>query len=100
LSLQGYRLIVAKDGREAVQLAQTYRPQLIVIDLQMPNVNGIMAIEELRADPAFADVPVLALTAMVLSNYRDRALAAGANEYLTKPIRMKDLLKAIQDLLV
>ncbi len=99
LLMHGYRLLVARDGAEALELAKAYRPNLIVIDLQMPNVDGITAIEELRTISYLADVPILALTAMVISNYRDRALAAGADLYLIKPIRLKQLLATISQLL-
>jgi PAS domain S-box-containing protein len=99
LNAKGYRLVIAQDGREAIALAQSEQPDLIVIDIQMPGLDGLNAIHQIRHIPALAQVPIIALTALVMTGDRERCLAAGANEYLSKPVELKQLTAVIQHLL-
>jgi CheY-like chemotaxis protein len=99
LQAKGYRVIVAADGRQAVALAIEHHPDLILMDVQMPHVDGIEAMRQLRALPDFATTPIIALTALAMSGDRERCLAAGATEYMAKPIRFKDLTELIQALI-
>ncbi len=98
LESQGYRLIVAKNGQDAIALAKTHCPDLILMDIQMPIMDGIEAMHHIRAQGQ-TDVPIIALTALAMSADREKCLEAGANEYLTKPIKLKQLVATIQQLL-
>ncbi len=99
LRAKGYRLICAKDGQEAVKLAQSEHPALILMDVQMPDVDGLEAMQQIRRDPRLANTPMIALTALVTPNDRDRCLVAGANDFISKPIKLKDLVAKIHQFL-
>ena len=99
LGAKGYDLIVAKDGLEAINLAATAKPDLILMDIQMPNVDGLEAMRQIRQNPALATVPIIALTALAMPTDQDRCLAAGANRYLSKPISLKQLSQMMVSLL-
>ncbi len=100
LGVKGYRLVVAKNGQEAVALAKIHQPDLILMDIQMPKMNGLEATKQIRLDPDLVDTPIIALTALAMAGDRDRCLEAGANDYLTKPVKLKQLATTIQKLLV
>ena len=95
----GYELIIAHDGREAVLKAEQTLPDLILMDVQMPTLNGLEATLLLRADPRFAAVPIIAFTAFAMPGDRERCLAAGMNDYLSKPVNLKELHQMIGNLL-
>ncbi|MBX0329569.1 response regulator, partial [Oscillochloris sp. ZM17-4] len=91
LPLQGYELLVAHNGIEAIRMARTIRPEAILMDIQMPVMDGIEATIRIRADAELCDIPVIALTALAMPGDRDRCLAAGADAYIVKPISLRDL---------
>ncbi len=97
LEAKGYEILVAKNGQEAVNLAQTKQPNLILMDIQMPGMDGLEAIKQIRLDPSLVDIPIIALTALAMKGDRHRCLEAGANDYLTKPIKLKQLTTIIQE---
>jgi PAS domain S-box-containing protein len=99
LEAKGYRIILAKDGLEAIAAAKLHQPDLILMDIQMPNMDGLEAIKNIRLEPQFAKVPIIALTALAMTGDREKCLAVGANEYIAKPIRLKALSQLIQALL-
>ncbi len=99
LHAKEYRLVVAKNGEEAIALAKSQKPNLILMDIQMPKIDGLEAIRQIRLDPNLEKVPIVALTALAMSGDRERCLQAGANEYLSKPVKLKELSLAIQKLL-
>ncbi|HIE00319.1 MAG TPA: response regulator [Thiotrichaceae bacterium] len=99
LSALGYQIIVAQDGVEAVKLCKEKYPALILMDIQMPVMNGLDAIEEIRANTDTATIPIIALTALAMSGDRERCLKAGANEYLSKPVNLRELVATIERLL-
>ncbi|MBE9159969.1 response regulator [Nodosilinea sp. LEGE 06152] len=99
LTASGYRLIYAKSGQEAVELTQTQAPDLILMDIQMPGMDGLQAMQLIRSDARFATLPIIALTALAMPGDRERCLEAGANQYLPKPVKMKELKALIQQLL-
>ena len=99
LRAKGYRLIVAKNGEEAIAVARSENPDLILMDIQMPGMDGLEAMQEIRRDRNSADLPIIALTALAMTGDRDRCLAAGANDYLTKPVKLNKLAAAIKELL-
>ncbi|MBD2343235.1 response regulator [Anabaena subtropica FACHB-260] len=99
LESRGYHLILAENGQQALDFARAKCPNLIIMDIQMPGMNGLDAIRCIRNDQQFVDVPIIALTALAMPSDRATCLAAGANEYLTKPIKLKQLVLTIQKLL-
>jgi signal transduction histidine kinase/DNA-binding response OmpR family regulator len=96
LRARGYRVVVAREGGEALARAREDRPELILMDIQMPGMDGLEATQRLRADASLADIPVIALTALAMPGDRERCLAAGANEYLSKPVSLKRLVQVIE----
>ena len=101
LKARGYQLLFAKDGREAIDLASSMRPDLILMDIQMPNIDGLEAIKIIRRDniPELANIPIIALTALAMTGDRERCIEAGANEYLTKPVKLNQLATIIKQIL-
>jgi PAS domain S-box-containing protein len=99
LEAKGYRLIIARNGLEAINLATAAQPDLILMDIQMPQLDGLAAIHRMRQLPTLATVPIIALTALAMPNDEERCLEAGANHYLSKPIRLKPLTQVMATLL-
>ncbi|QLE41905.1 PAS domain S-box protein [Nostoc sp. C052] len=99
LESRGYRLILANNGQQAIDLVRVQRPDLIVMDIQMPGMDGLEAMRCIRNDQQFLHIPIIALTALAMPGDRETCLAAGANEYLTKPVKLKQLVATIQQLL-
>ncbi len=99
LEAKGYHIVVAKNGKQAIALAQADPPDLILMDVQMPEMDGLEATLQIRCNPDLVDVPIIALTALAMTGDRERCLAAGANDYLSKPIKLKDLVTKIQEFL-
>ena len=94
-----YRLIEAHDGEAGVAAALAERPDLILMDIQLPKISGIEATRQLRAQPATAATPVIAITSFALSGDEQKAKDAGATAYLAKPYSPRDLLSLIRKLL-
>lgn len=82
----GHTIVAARNGREAIDLARAQRPALILMDIQMPVMDGYEAIAALKADPELRDVPIVALTAYAMPHDRERALEAGCAGHIEKPI--------------
>lgn len=99
LKTEGYALGTATDGIEALKKAQSIRPDLILLDLMLPELDGFAVCEILRHDPRTASIPIIILTALSSQLSRLNGLDAGANLYLTKPFSHKYLLQCIQELL-
>ncbi|TAE59970.1 MAG: PAS domain S-box protein [Nostocales cyanobacterium] len=99
LEVSGYRIIVAKNGKEAIQLTNSQCPDLILMDIQMPEVDGMEAIKTIRQDSHFAHIPIIALTALAMPGDKEKCLAAGATHYLTKPVKLKQLTTIIKKFL-
>lgn len=99
LKNRGFQLILAQDGAEAIAMAETHQPDLILMDIQMPKVDGLTAIRQIRINPAIAHIPIIALTALVMPTDREKCIEAGANSYMTKPVKLKLLAEEIQRLL-
>lgn len=95
LTFKQYRVLVARTGVEALELARRLRPDIIVMDIQMPEMDGLEAIQHLRAMEEVAAVPIIALTALAMSGDRERCLAAGADSYLSKPVSLRELAQII-----
>ena len=99
LRIAGYDVISAADGLGALELAQRLQPDLILLDLMLPELDGISVCEILRGHPATAAIPIIMLTAWSSDLSRQLGLAAGADEYLTKPFTARDVLGRIKSLL-
>ncbi|MBD2356521.1 response regulator [Tolypothrix sp. FACHB-123] len=98
LIARGFRLLVAHNGAEAIAIAQSQHPDIILMDIQMPRLDGLEAIACIRQDSQIAHIPIIALTALAMSGDRDRCLTAGANDYLAKPVKLKQLETTIRQL--
>lgn len=95
LRLRGHEVVRAANGRQAVERAVADRPDVILMDMSLPLMNGWEATSRIKSDPATAAIPVIALTAHALPEFRDRALAAGCDEYASKPFNFEQLLQTI-----
>ena len=99
LQAKGYRTIEAGTGEEGVQLARAQQPALVLMDIQLPGISGIEAFHQLRADPSTSSIPVVAVTASVMAQERQKVMAAGFNGFQDKPISVRELLETIRQLL-
>ncbi len=100
LEMAGYQVITASDGLSGIDLAKDKHPALILMDIQMPGMVGLEATRRLRADPDFRTTPIIALTALAMRGDRERCLAAGATDYLAKPVSLKKLVQMIEEYLL
>ncbi len=96
LLARGYQVVVARNGLEAIECANERQPDLILMDIQMPEMDGLTAIRRLRANAGLAQVPIVALTALAMPGDRGRCIDAGANDYLSKPVGMKQLILTVE----
>ena len=96
LQARGYATLEAITGEDGVRLAREHRPDLVLMDIQLPGINGIEALRELRADPATASIPVIAVTASVMASDRREITEAGFDDYVAKPISLKLFLDAVR----
>jgi two-component system cell cycle response regulator DivK len=99
LQRRGYEVLIAVDGQLGVELAQTELPDLILMDMSLPIIDGWEATRTLKAATTTKDIPVIALTAHAMSTDRDRAIEAGCDDYDTKPIELPRLLSKMETLL-
>jgi len=98
LSRWGHTVLIARDGREGVAMAQSERPDLIVMDLSLPAVDGWTATRILKSSPETRKIPILALTAHAMAGDREKALAAGCDDFATKPVEFEGLRAKIDAL--
>jgi CheY-like chemotaxis protein len=99
LLMAGFEVIEARTGEDGVARAQDSHPDVILMDLQLPGVDGTQAMRTIKASPSGSGVPIVALTAFAMSEDRDRALRNGFDGYLSKPISVRDLPRQIAELL-
>ena len=99
LARRGYRIVLAVDGMQAIELGRAERPDIILMDLGLPRVDGWEATRQLKADPVTRHIPIIVLSAHAMTNDRDKALQAGGDEFDTKPVRFQPLLDKIEALL-
>jgi PAS domain S-box-containing protein len=99
LESRGYQLLLSTQGQEAIDLIQLYTPDLILMDIQMPIMDGLETIRRIRNQNEWKTIPIIALTALAMPDDAKKCLEAGANEYLTKPVKLKQLVVTIQQLL-
>jgi two-component system cell cycle response regulator DivK len=99
LQAKGYKTLEATSGEDGVKLAKQHVPDLVLMDIQLPGINGIDAFKQIRADAKTARVPVVALTASVTPTDRSAINAAGFDAFVSKPINLKDFLDTVKRLL-
>jgi CheY-like chemotaxis protein len=100
LSAESYLLLEATDGEEALEVAKRERPDLIIMDVQLPKMSGLEVARKLREIPEFNRTPIVAITAYAMKGDEEKALDAGCNAYLSKPIRARDLPNVIAKMLL
>jgi two-component system cell cycle response regulator DivK len=99
LQFKGYQTIEAGTGEDGVRLAKARIPDLVLMDIQLPGMDGITALGELRADPTTRAIPVIAVTASAMTHDRKKIMAAGFDGYQSKPIKVKELMDAVREML-
>jgi two-component system cell cycle response regulator DivK len=99
LQFKGYQTIEAVTGEDGVRLAKERRPALVLMDIQLPGIDGITALGQLRVDAATRAIPVIAVTASAMTHDRQKIMAAGFDGYQTKPIKVKEFIEAVRAML-
>jgi len=99
LQVKGYKTIETETGEEGIRMAQESQPALILMDIQLPGMDGIAALKHLRADPKTSEIPVVAVTASAMTHKRETMLAKGFAGYQNKPISIKDFLAEVERVL-
>jgi two-component system, cell cycle response regulator DivK len=97
LVASGYRTLEATTAGEAIDMASEQTPDLVLMDIQLPDLDGVEALQRLRADARTATIPVVALTAQAMQGDRERFLAAGFDGYVSKPVNVRDLIATVRD---
>jgi len=99
LTFKGYEVIESETGEEGVRLAQERRPGLVLMDIRLPGIDGVEALRRLRAEETTRGIPVMAMTASVMSEDRQKIMAAGFDGYQSKPINATDFVAAVAQLI-
>jgi CheY-like chemotaxis protein len=99
LTAKGYSLVEAETGEDGVRLAQEQHPALVLMDIQLPGIDGIEALRRLRADPATAGIPIIAVTASAMTQDRQKILAAGFDAYQSKPLSIRPFVDLVREVL-
>lgn len=92
----GYTVISAKDGVEGLEIAERERPDLVLMDVQLPGMDGITAMRKMRETPGLENTPIIALTAYAMTGDRERLLSAGFVDYIPKPVNVAGILKTVK----
>jgi CheY-like chemotaxis protein len=100
LQMAGYQVLTAREALTGMELAKRTRPDLVLMDIHLPGMDGLEATRRLRTNPDFRTLPIIALTALAMPGDRERCLAAGATDYVTKPISLKKLAAIIDKYLL
>ncbi len=99
LTKRGYEIVLAEDGQEGIDMTMSEMPDLILLDMSLPVIDGWGVAKQLKGDDATRDIPIIALTAHAMAGDREKTLEAGCDEYATKPVRLPELLEKIEMLL-
>ena len=99
LTRRGYEIVDAADGEQAVRLASEIIPELILMDINLPGMDGWEATKRIKANPGTASIPIIALTAHAMTGDREKTIGAGCDEYETKPVNFEGLLSKMESLL-
>ena len=98
LERKGYEVVIVRDGLEGLQAIKTVSPDIVLLDVGLPSMDGYQVAKESKSDPEIAHIPIIMLTANALSEDREKAIRAGADDYEPKPVIMENLLKKIEAL--
>ena len=99
LEAYGYDIVKTDSGAAVLELARTHRPDLVLMDIQLPDVSGLDAVRHLKADPETREIPVIAVTAFAMAGDERRALDSGCDGYIAKPIMLREFLATIEEFL-
>ena len=99
LQFKGYQVLESETAEEGIRLAREKNPALVLMDFQLPGMNGIEAFQALRADAATSSIPVIAITASAMTEDRQKIIGAGFDDLLTKPINVKEFIEAVAQIL-
>ena len=99
LMFKGYEVIETETGEEGVRLAQERRPSLVLMDIRLPGIDGVEALRRLRAEETTREIPIMAMTASVMSEDRQKIMAAGFDVYQSKPINVTEFVAAVEQVL-
>jgi len=99
LTSQGYSILEATDGLTAIQLARNYQPALILMDIQLPGIDGYEATRRIKADKALSHIPLIVVTSYALSGDSQKAFAAGCDDYIAKPYSPRQMLAKVREFL-
>jgi two-component system, cell cycle response regulator DivK len=99
LEFHGYEIIEAEDGQEGIEMAKKYKPDLILMDLQMPVMDGFTAAKNIRGNPDTKDIKMIALTSFAMLGDKERVMEAGFDHYIAKPINTRELPELIKEIL-
>lgn len=99
LNANGYETVETKEGREAITLTRNIRPDLILMDIQLPEISGLEVTERIKADRDISHIPIIAVTAFAMKDDEEKILRAGCEAYISKPISIGDFLKAVKKFL-
>ena len=100
LKSNSYTLLKATDGEEALDIATRERPDLVLMDIRLPTVSGLEVARRLKENPAFSHIPIIALTAHAMKGDKEKAIEAGCDSYLSKPINTRELPRLVADMLL
>jgi two-component system cell cycle response regulator DivK len=96
LEYHGYLVLLSREGAPALDIARQHRPDLVLMDIQLPDISGTEAARRLKADEHTREIPIIAVTAFALSGDRARILASGCDDYISKPFNITELLKLVE----
>jgi len=96
LQFKGFRTIETDNGEDGIRMAREHRPDLVLMDIELPGIDGVEALARLRADPLTRQIPVIAVTASAMQQDRERIMAAGFDDYQRKPIDIRDFLELVR----
>lgn len=99
LNSQGYEVLEAENGKEGIKKAKDNIPNLIIMDIQMPEMDGIEAMKRIKHEPSIMNIPVIAITSYAMNDDRERILKEGFDSYISKPINTKEVLEIIRNFL-
>jgi two-component system cell cycle response regulator DivK len=99
LGMAGYEMVEAHDGAQGVAMAAEHKPDLILMDIQMPVLDGYEATRRIKADPALASIPIVAVTSYALSGDEAKTRAAGCNDYIAKPYSPRQMLAKVREII-
>jgi CheY-like chemotaxis protein len=96
IEMMGHESLAAHNGEEGIELAFREKPDLILMDIQMPGINGLEATRRIKSDPSTSHIPIIALTAMAMKGDREKFLGEGCDDYISKPFRLHDVMGKIR----